>query len=78
MVRLWVRPGAPPKAAELLARAPRGPGRLVDVDARTADEARALLAIAQQPEPADRTTRAGREAWLDWIDARERVREVTP
>lgn len=74
MVRLWIRTdGEQPKAvARDAVRAP-GLGRLVDVDARTANEARRLFALTQQAEP-DR--RANKALWLEWDEARERVREV--
>lgn len=75
-VRLWVdrEDGQEPKAVARDAVSPPGPGRLVDVFANSAKDARAFYAIAQRPEPDRRTDKQG---WVEWDDARDRVREVS-
>lgn len=74
-VRLWVRTdGEEPKSIGLEAKKGPGPGRVFDVRARSADEARGVLALALGAEP---DKRANRARWNDWDEARERVEEVT-
>lgn len=74
-VRLWIREdGEQPKAIARDAKKGPGPGRVVDVDARSANEARATLALFGAPEPNKKLDRAG---WNDWDEARDRVKEVT-
>ena len=73
-VRLWIRvDGEQPKAIAHNATKAPGPGRIVDVRARGAGEARAVFVLFDSPEPDKRADKAG---WLDWDDARERVTEV--
>ena len=74
-VRLWIRTdGEQPKAvAEHTRRAP-GPGALVDVEARSAEEARAVFKLYGSEEPNRKTDREG---WLSWDEARVSVRSVT-
>ena len=74
MVRLWIREdGEQPKAIGLGATAGRGPGRVVDVDARSVVEARAIFCVSLQAEPIEETDPLG---WLDWRRAQRLVHEV--
>lgn len=73
-VRLWIRTdGQPPKAIAITATRGPGPGIVVDVQARSAVDARATYALSCQSEPDRRTQKA---LWCDWETARERVQEV--
>ncbi len=81
-VRLWIRRDLrpdgspePPKALALDQTQGPGPGRVVDVDARTANEARRLLALASTDEPSEELDP---DSWTAWRAARRAVREVTP
>jgi len=74
IVRLWIREGAPPKAVARDATRPPGPGRLVDVEARSAEAARATYALSQAPEPSEEQDPHG---WLAWRAAQRAVREVS-
>lgn len=77
IVRLWVREdGEQPKAQEKAPGAvttPAGPGLVVDVEARGADDARALLGRAAA-EDADEQKEPQR--WLEQRAARRRVRPL--
>lgn len=74
-VRLWIREdGEQPKAVARDADEAPGPGRLVDVAAPSADEARRLFRLAQASEPDRKKDKAG---WLAWDEARDAVQEVT-
>lgn len=75
VVRLWIRQdGEAPKAVASDASAAPGPGVLVDVEAKSADAARALYAMTQRPEPREQDDPQG---WLEWRAAKRAVREVT-
>lgn len=75
MVRLWIRQdGEQPKALALVATKGPGPGRVVDVAARSADEARLICAAAQQDEPKEEDDPQG---WLEWRRCKRLVSEVT-
>ncbi len=80
-IRLWVREDLnekgrreDPKAIPCDATTAKGPGRIFDVEAPNATEARAVLAVALAKEPDRKTQRA---QWRAWEDAMERVLEVT-
>lgn len=76
MIRLWIREdGEQPKAIgrHLGAAPPPGPGKVVDVDARTADEARAVYATTLQAEPSEEQDPKG---WTDWRKAKRLVAPV--
>lgn len=77
MVRLWVREdGEQPKAQEKAPAAitnPPGPGLVVDVQARNADEARELLGRAAAPDVDEQQNPQG---WLEQRAARRRVRPM--
>lgn len=74
MIRLWIRQdGEQPKALARDAVKAPGPGRIVDVQARSADEARRLYALAQLVEPVETEDPDG---WLAWRAARRAVTEV--
>jgi hypothetical protein len=70
-VRLWVRTdGEEPKAVERDATKAPGPGKLVDVQALNAADARARLALAGTKEPDEHDDPQG---WLAWRAARRSV-----
>jgi hypothetical protein len=70
---MWAREdGEKPKAIERGSR-PRGPGRVFEVEATSAEDARSSLARFLGPEPDRRTDRA---AWNDWDERMPRVRPV--
>lgn len=80
-VRLWIRRDLrpdgspePPKALPLDQAQGPGPGCVVDVDARTANEARRLLALASSQEPSEAKDPDG---WTAWRAARRAVRELS-
>lgn len=76
-IRLWAREDGHdenrPKAIALDATNGPGPGRVFDVKARTAAEAKRVLALFLAPEP---NRKADRERWIDWDEARDAVVEV--
>ena len=73
-VRLWARlDGEQPKAIALDALRGPGPGRVYDVQARTANEARQTLGLFLSPEPDEQQDA---QAWLAWRSARRNVCEV--
>jgi hypothetical protein len=76
--RMWARSDGQdenrPKAISLDAKHGPGPGRVYDVRARSANDARRVLALFLADEP-DR--KADREGWLNWDEARDAVQEVT-
>lgn len=75
MIRLWIRQdGEQPKALPRDAAKGPGPGAVMDVEARSADEARALYALSVRPEPSEADDPQG---WLEWRRAKRSVREVT-
>ncbi len=78
-VRLWAREDGvdenQPKAIALEATRGPGPGRVFDVlGARTATEARQVLAVFRGAEPDEQQDG---ESWLAWRAARRNVQEVT-
>lgn len=74
VVRLWIRQdGEKPKAVARDATKAPGPGFLVDVEAKSADVARALYALALRDEPDEAKDPQG---WLSWRAAKRAVREV--
>lgn len=75
MIRLWIREdGEKPKAIARDAAKGPGPGKVVDVDARTADEARRVYATTLQKEPSEELDATG---WIEWRRCKRIVREVT-
>lgn len=75
-IRLWIREdGERPKALAADATRPPGPGRIVDVDARSADEARRIYAVTLQPEPSEEQDPVG---WTDWRRCKRLTQEIAP
>lgn len=76
MIRLWIREdGQQPKALALVGGIPPGPGKVVDVDTKTSDEARRIYATTLQPEPAEESDPDG---WLEWRRCQRLVKEIAP
>lgn len=74
MIRLWIRQdGEQPKAVARDATRAPGPGRLVDVEARTPDEARRVYELSAAEEPDEQKDG---ERWLAWRAARRAVKGV--
>lgn len=66
MIRLWIREdGEQPKAIGRHpgAAPPPGPGKVVDVDAKTSDDARRVYATTLQDEPSEEQDPEG---WIEW------------
>ncbi len=79
-IRLWLREDLdregkrqPSKALARDAETKPGPGRVVDVEARSVAEARRVLALAGAPAP-DRKVEP--KAWAERLNALEAVRDV--
>ena len=74
MIRLWIRQdGEAPKAVAREAKTAPGPGRLVDVEARTPEEARKVYALSVASEPDEQKDG---ERWLAWRASRRAVEGV--
>lgn len=75
MIRLWIREdGEQPKAIGRHPGAkPPGPGKVVDVDTKTSDEARRVYATTLQAEPPEEQDPEG---WLEWRKCKRLVSEV--